>query len=79
MLPRGDSPAPLNQIVAKELRLVGTFRFDREYARAVDMLVSGRIDVAPMLTHEFTFAELSEAFATASDKRRSMKVSLRPS
>ena len=79
MLPRGDSPAPLNQIVAKELRLVGTFRFDREYAMAVELLISGRIDVTPMLTHEFTFAELSEAFATASDKRRSMKVSLRPS
>jgi L-idonate 5-dehydrogenase len=79
MLPRGETPAPLNQIVAKELRLVGTFRFDQEYARAVELLVTGRIEVAPMLTHEFTFDELSEAFATAADKRRAMKVSLRPS
>lgn len=78
MLPRGDSPAPLNRIVAKELRLVGTFRFDREYARAVELLISGRIDVAPMLTHEFTFAELKEAFVTAADKRRAMKVSIKP-
>lgn len=78
MLPRGDSPAPLNRIVAKELRLVGTFRFDREYAMAVETLVTGRIDVSPLLTHGFTFAELAQAFATASDKRRAMKVSLRP-
>ena len=78
MLPRGDTPAPLNRIVAKELRLVGTFRFDREYDEALEALVSGRIDVAPMLTHDFAFAEVSEAFATASDRRRAMKVTLRP-
>jgi L-idonate 5-dehydrogenase len=78
MLPHGDSPAPLNQLVAKELRLVGTFRFDREYAAAVEALASGRLDVAPLLTHEFTFAEAVRAFETAADKRRAMKVSLRP-
>ncbi|MFI5336562.1 MAG: L-idonate 5-dehydrogenase [Opitutales bacterium] len=79
MLPPGPTAAPLNKVVAKELRLVGTFRFDREYAMAVAALESGRIDVTPMLTHEFTFAERVLAFATAADKRRAMKVSLRPS
>ncbi len=78
MLPRGLTAAPLNALVAKELRLVGTFRFDREYARAVTMLASGRIDVTPMLTAEFAFADVQEAFAVAADRRRSMKVSLRP-
>jgi L-idonate 5-dehydrogenase len=78
MLPRGDSPVPMNRLVAKELRLFGTFRFDREYATAVTLLATGRIDVTPMLTHEFRFSELAEAFATAADKRRAMKVSLRP-
>ena len=76
MLPRGDTPAPINRIVAKELRMVGTFRFDREYERAVAALVSGQIDVSPILTHAFTFAELDRAFATAGDKRLAMKVSL---
>ena len=78
MLPRGDSPAPLNRVVAKELHIVGTFRFYREYAMAVDALVDGRIDVAPMITHEFTFADLLEAFEVAADRRRAMKVTLRP-
>jgi L-idonate 5-dehydrogenase len=78
VLPRGDSPAPLNRLMAKELRMVGTFRFDREYAAAVEALVRGRIDVAPMLTHDFAFAEISEAFAIAADRRRAMKVTLRP-
>lgn len=78
MLPRGDSPVPMNRIVAKELSLLGTFRFDREYATAVEALANGEIDVAPMLTHEFTFAEAAQAFAMAADKRQAMKVSLRP-
>lgn len=78
MMPRGDSPVPMNRIVAKELTLAGTFRFDREYAAAVAALASGAIDVTPMLTHEFTFAEAAHAFAIAADKRQAMKVSLRP-
>jgi L-idonate 5-dehydrogenase len=78
-LPRGQTAAPLGKLVAKEVRLSGSFRFDREYARAVEVLQSGQIDLAPMLTHEFTFADLIPAFATAADKRVAMKVSLRPS
>ena len=77
-LPGGQTSAPLIRVVSKELRLVGSLRFDREYASAVDALVSGRIDVAPMLTHEFAFSDLERAFLTASDKRAAMKVSLRP-
>jgi len=79
MLPRGQTPAPLNAVVTKELRVLGSFRFDCEYAVAVAALASGQIDVGPMLTNEFTFAELGPAFEAAADRRRSMKVSLRPS
>jgi L-idonate 5-dehydrogenase len=78
-LPRGQTAAPLGKLVAKELRLAGSFRFDGEYATAVEALTTGKIDVGPMLTHEFTFADLIPAFTTAGDKRVAMKVSLRPS
>jgi L-idonate 5-dehydrogenase len=77
-LPRGQCPAPLFGLMAKELHLVGTFRFDGEYALAVEVLVSGRIDVAPILTHEFCFSQAIEAFAVAADRRCAMKVTLRP-
>lgn len=78
MLPRGQTPAPFNPIVARELRVFGSFRFDREYPVAVAAIASGRIDVTPMLTHEYPFAELRAAFEMAADRRRAMKVSLRP-
>jgi len=78
MLPNGLTAAPLNRIVAREIRLVGSFRFDREYGAAVAALISGHADVAPLLTHEFPFSELRQAFLTAADRRVGMKVSLRP-
>ncbi len=78
MLPRGETAAPLNRLIARELRLVGTFRFGPEYERAVGMIVAQRLDPTPMLTHEFTFSSLSAAFAVAADKHQSMKVSLTP-
>ena len=78
MLPRGDSPAPLNRVVAKELRVIGTFRFYREYAEAVAALVDGRVDVTPMLTHQFAFSDVLKAFAVAADRRQAMKVTLSP-
>jgi L-idonate 5-dehydrogenase len=78
MLPRGQTAAPLNPVVTKELSLIGSFRFDREYETAVAAIASGRVDVGPMLTNEFTFSELGSAFEIAADRRRSMKVSLRP-
>jgi threonine dehydrogenase-like Zn-dependent dehydrogenase len=58
--------------------MIGTFRFYREYTDAVGTLVDGRIDVAPMLTHQFAFSDVIEAFAVAADRRRSMKVTLKP-
>jgi len=77
-LPSGPTPVPLSRIVPREVRLVGSFRFDREYAAAVSALTSGRIDVTPLLTHDFPFSALQEAFAAAADRRTGMKVSLRP-
>ncbi|TIP55435.1 MAG: L-idonate 5-dehydrogenase, partial [Mesorhizobium sp.] len=38
-------------IVTKEIQLKGSFRFDTEFALAVDLIGSGRIDVAPLLSN----------------------------
>ena len=72
----GDTPMPLNAIVAKELRIQGTFRFGAEFAQAVDAIVSGRIDVAPLVTGCYPLEEAAQAFAAAADRSRSVKVHL---
>jgi L-idonate 5-dehydrogenase len=40
------------------------------------MMQDGLIDVSPLLTHCFPLADFAEAFATANDRSRAMKVQL---
>ncbi|MFY0634187.1 MAG: L-idonate 5-dehydrogenase [Vannielia sp.] len=72
----GDMPVPMMQVTAKELALKGSFRFHEEFAVAVALMQKGLINVTPLITHSFPLADFSEAFATASDKSRAMKVQL---
>ncbi len=72
----GDMALPVNAIVAKELELRGTFRFDAEFELAVDLIASGRIDVAPLLTEIVPLHEAVRAFELAGDRTRAMKVQL---
>ncbi|CAA9326885.1 MAG: L-idonate 5-dehydrogenase [uncultured Microvirga sp.] len=72
----GEASLMLNVLVAKEVELRGTFRFDREFAQAVAAISSGRIDPAPLLTETVPLREAPRAFALASDRSRAMKVQL---
>lgn len=71
-----ETPVPLNAVVAKEITVRGSFRFDEEFQLAVDALARGAIDVAPLLTATLPLAQANEAFALASDRSRAMKVQL---
>lgn len=68
---------PMDFVMTKEITLKSSFRFAREFPMAVDLLAGGRLDVGPVLSHEFQAADAMEAFRTAGDRRRSMKVHLR--
>ena len=46
----------------KEARVEHVFRYAHVYPRAVAMLASGAIDVSPLITDHFAFAESIEAF-----------------
>ncbi len=70
----GDMTLPVNTLVAKEIQLRGTFRFDREFEWAVDILASGDIDVAPLLTEVVPLDDAVRAFELAGDRSRAMKV-----
>ncbi|SPH17219.1 L-idonate 5-dehydrogenase (NAD(P)(+)) [Defluviimonas aquaemixtae] len=72
----GDMTVPMMQLTAKEIELVGSFRFHEEFAVAVKMMRAGQIDVKPLVTHSFPLAEFEAAFATASNRAQAMKVQL---
>src|SRR5690348_218308 len=43
----GEMTLPLNTVVAKELQIRGTFRFDREFELALRLMGEGLLDVKP--------------------------------
>ena len=67
---------PLNLIVGKEIRLVGTHRFDTEFAEAVRMIGAGEIDLSPMVTAVMPARDAVTAFDLAGDRSRAVKVQL---
>jgi L-idonate 5-dehydrogenase len=70
----GDMTLPVNVVVAKEFELRGAFRFHEEFAVAVELLNKGLIDVKPLISNVFPYQESVQAFQTASDRSKAMKV-----
>jgi L-idonate 5-dehydrogenase len=70
----GDAPMPINMIVAKELEIVGTFRFDEEFARAAELISSRKVDLSAMISAIYPMSGATEAFAHASDRTRATKI-----
>jgi len=72
----GDFTLPINALITREIRLLGSFRFHAEFAQAVALLGSGQIDVRPLITAEIPFRQAIDAFEIANQRNRSMKVQL---
>ena len=72
----GEASLMLNVLVAKEIELRGTFRFDAEFAWAVEAIARGRIDPSALLTEVVPVREAVRAFEGAADRSRAMKVQL---
>ncbi|MCF3935960.1 L-idonate 5-dehydrogenase [Acuticoccus sp. M5D2P5] len=72
----GDPQMPTSRVVAREIEVRGSFRFDGEFALAARLLSSGRVDLSPLVTATRPLADAVAAFDLASDKARSMKVQL---
>ena len=62
-LPPDSAPPNLSVAVPKELDLVGAFRFANEFPQAVELLVSGKANVSPMLSGAVPLAEAPRIFA----------------
>lgn len=72
----GEISIPQNTVVAKELVLKGTFRFHEEFAVAVRLISTRRVDVRPLLTEVLPLAQAEAAFRLAGDRARAMKVQI---
>jgi len=56
---------PVSDLMAKELKVMGSFRYGPgDYPLAISLVAGGKIDVKPLITHEYAFEKAAEAFAT---------------
>ena len=64
----------MNPIMAKELDVVGSFRFDTEFEEAVGLIAAGGIDVLAIVTSRRPLAAVNDAFSLALDRSQRVKV-----
>ena len=67
---------PIVQLTSKEFALIGSWRFAKEFGKAVNLLDEGSIDLTPLISHKLSFQDAEEAFLTASNRKKAMKVQL---
>jgi L-idonate 5-dehydrogenase len=72
----GDISIPQNLIVSKEIEIRGSFRFHEEFALAVDLINTRRVDFSPLLTEVLPVDDAVKAFDLAMDRSRAMKVQI---
>ena len=72
----GPAEIPINALVGKEIKLIGTHRFHAEYAVAARLIREQRIDVRPVISATLPMTRIAEAFSLVRDRSSQMKVIL---
>jgi L-idonate 5-dehydrogenase len=75
-LPPEGMHFPANQIMARELNYIGSFRFGNVFDWAVRYISERRVDVRPLISSQHKITDAIEAFNIARDKTQSTKVQL---
>lgn len=69
---------PLSQLNVNELTLSLVNRYSHTWPLAIELVASGRVDVAPLVTHHFPLAEAAEALTLGSKVNDSVKAVIHP-
>ena len=69
MLPDDAVEFNVVEIIIKEAQIKSVFRYRNIYPQAIDMVSSGMIDVSKIVSHEFDFADVDEAFKFIIDNK----------
>ncbi|WP_322046508.1 L-idonate 5-dehydrogenase [Paraburkholderia sp. J67] len=76
MLPPGETATPVNLLQSREINLIGSFRANKEFRQAVDLIVSGEVDVSPILSGTVALRDAVSAFERAGDRSQVVKLHL---
>ena len=72
----GDMMLPMQAVTAKELSIIGSFRFHHEFPLAVEMMMKRRVKVAPLITQTLPISEATTAFEVSSDRSQAIKAQI---
>lgn len=76
LLPPGAQPVPVSLAIARELELIGSFRFNDEIDDVIQALAAAELVVDPVVSHVFPVTKALAAFETARNPVISSKVLL---
>ena len=71
-----DVPLPANQLMAREIQLIGSFRYGNVFDEAIRLTSSGRVNLEPLISQVFPLEEVSQAMLRAFDKNDVIKVQI---
>jgi L-iditol 2-dehydrogenase len=78
-IPHEDIALPMKHIVLNEIEIVGDRANPNTAQAALSLLVNGRIDLTPLLTHRFALAQFAEALDIFEHRRDgAVKVAIQP-
>ena len=52
----------VSKAISKEIRVENVFRYRNVYPRAINLIASGKLNLKPLITDNFTFEESIKAF-----------------
>ena len=67
---------PANQLMVREINFVGSFRYGNVWEEAIRLVVSGRVNLRPLITKVFPLRQAVEALQLACAKTGVVKVQL---
>lgn len=77
--PHEGAIAHARLLMLHEIDLRGCLAYSAgEFQDAIDLLASGQVNLAPLVTHRFALSEMAAAFAMQLDPARAVKVLVRP-
>jgi len=71
-----EIPLPANQLMVREIQLLGSFRYGNVFDEAIRLVASKRLRLEPLLSEVFPLREANAALARAAAKQDVLKVQM---
>lgn len=71
-----DVPLPANAVMAREISLLGSFRYGDVFGEAIALAAAGRVRLDALVSSVLPLAQAEQAMALANDKAHALKVQM---